>query len=105
MKRGRQEDAHEFLRYSIDSLQKSATAILGPKPDPKIAETSWVHKLFGGKLRSRVTCKRCHHPSDTFDSCLDLSLDLTNAKTIDQALSNFVKPERLDGEDKYKCEK
>ena len=47
MRRGRQEDSHEFLRYAIDALQKSCLAGYPPKIDPKIAETTWVRKLFG----------------------------------------------------------
>ncbi|EGO27655.1 hypothetical protein SERLADRAFT_461488, partial [Serpula lacrymans var. lacrymans S7.9] len=61
MKRGRQEDSHEFLRYAIDALQKSCLAGYPPKLDPKVAETTWVHRIFGGHLRSRVTCRECQH--------------------------------------------
>lgn len=30
MRKGRQEDAHEFLRYAIDALQKSCLAGMSP---------------------------------------------------------------------------
>jgi hypothetical protein len=33
MRRGRQEDAHEFLRYAIDALQKSCLAGFPPYVD------------------------------------------------------------------------
>ncbi|KAG8960381.1 hypothetical protein FRC03_006578 [Tulasnella sp. 419] len=105
LRRGRQEDAHEFLRYTIDALQKSCLVGLPKKLNPKIAETTWVHQIFGGKLRSRVTCKKCQYNSDTFDSYLDLSLELLGSKTVEQALASFVKPEILGEEHKYKCEK
>lgn len=72
-----------------------------------LAETTWVHKIFGGRTRSRVTCESCGHNSDTFEACLDLSLDLANSRRVEQALANFVKLEKLAGEgkDRYKCEK
>ena len=105
MRRGRQEDSHEFLRYAIDALQKSCLAGYPPKIDPKIAETTWVHKLFGGRLRSRVSCRSCGHNSDTFDRVLDLSLDIYNVDSLKKALRKFIAPDLLKGSDKYKCEK
>ncbi|KAI0346869.1 cysteine proteinase [Trametopsis cervina] len=105
MRKGRQEDSHEFLRYAIDALQKSCLAGHPPKIDHKLAETTWVHKIFGGRLRSRVSCLSCGHNSDTFDSILDLSIDIYNVQTIRDALRKFVAVDHLKGADKYKCEK
>ncbi|KAF4619502.1 hypothetical protein D9613_005272 [Agrocybe pediades] len=105
MRKGRQEDSHEFLRYAIDSLQKSCLTGHPPKLDTKIAETTWVHKLFGGRLRSRVTCKDCGHNSDTFDRILDLSLDISRCDSLKDALRKFIAIDYLKGADKYKCEK
>ncbi|THV08306.1 cysteine proteinase [Dendrothele bispora CBS 962.96] len=105
MRKGRQEDSHEFLRYAIDALQKACLVGLPSKIDPKLAETTWVHKIFGGRLRSRVTCGSCGHNSDTFDSILDLSIDVHNTTTLRDALRRFVAPDYLKGADKYKCEK
>ncbi|KAJ6539592.1 hypothetical protein B0H19DRAFT_1269897 [Mycena capillaripes] len=105
MRKGRQEDSHEFLRYAIDALQKSCLAGQPPKIDPVLAETTWVHKIFGGRLRSRVKCSECGHNSDTFDSILDLSLDIYNMTGVKAALRKFVQPDILKGADKYKCEK
>ncbi|EPQ59110.1 cysteine proteinase, partial [Gloeophyllum trabeum ATCC 11539] len=105
MRKGRQEDSHEYLRYAIDALQKSCLAGLPQKPDPKLAETTWVHKMFGGRLRSRVTCQECQHNSDTFDSILDLSIDINNCGGLKDALKRFVAVDYLKGQNKYKCEK
>lgn len=105
MRKGRQEDSHEFLRYAIDALQKSCLAGYPQKIDPKVAETTWVHKIFGGRLRSRVTCKECHHNSDTFDSMLDVSLDIYGSNSVRDAFRKFVAVDYLKGSDKYKCEK
>ena len=64
-----------------------------------------MHKIFGGKLRSRVTCDECHHNSDTFDSILDLSVDIHGVETLRDALRKFTAIDYLKGDDKYKCEK
>ncbi|KAK2466050.1 hypothetical protein APHAL10511_001692 [Amanita phalloides] len=105
MRKGRQEDSHEFLRYAIDALQKSCLAGYPPKLDPKLAETTWVHKIFGGRLRSRVTCHDCGYNSDTFDRILDLSLDILRSESVRDALHKFIAVDYLKGADKYKCEK
>ncbi|KAH9482542.1 Ubiquitin carboxyl-terminal hydrolase 36 [Psilocybe cubensis] len=105
LRKGRQEDSHEFLRYAIDALQRSCLAGLPPKIDPKLAETTWVHKIFGGRLRSRVTCRSCGYNSDTFDRILDLSLDIFRCDSLKDALRKFIAIDYLKGSDKYKCEK
>ncbi|KAF9443321.1 cysteine proteinase [Macrolepiota fuliginosa MF-IS2] len=105
MRRGRQEDAHEFLRYAIDAMQKAYLHGVPSKLEPKLADTTWIHKIFGGKLRSRVSCQGCGHNSDTFDRILDLSLDIIKADSLKEALKSFISPDYLKGADKYKCEK
>jgi ubiquitin carboxyl-terminal hydrolase 36/42 len=86
-------------------LQKSCLAGLGNKVDSKLAETSWVHRVFGGQLRSRVKCRNCGHPSDTFDSILDLSIDVNGVHSVKESLHKFVKLDVLKGADRYKCDK
>ena len=63
-----------------------------------------MHKIFGGRLRSRVTCSVCGHNSDTYDSILDLSLDIHRTSSLKDALKSFVAPDYLNGSDKYKCD-
>ena len=62
--------------------------------------------MFSGRLRSRVSCPACRHNSDTFDPCLDLSLDIRHAKSVNEALDVFTKAEELSGSgrDRYRCE-
>ncbi|KAI0772129.1 cysteine proteinase [Trametes elegans] len=105
MRRGRQEDSHEFLRYFVDALQRASLAGHPGKVDPKIAEKTWVYKIFGGLLRSRVTCLSCGHNSDTYDRMLDLSVDIAGVSTLKDAMRKFVAVDHLRGADKYKCEK
>ncbi|KAI5454824.1 hypothetical protein NCC49_002107 [Naganishia albida] len=100
MKQFRQEDAHEFFRYGIDLLHNEALKIA------KATETSWIHKVWGGRLRSRINCHECGNNSDTYDAFLDLSLDLDRStESVKEALAKFVQKDQLSGKNKYKCEK
>ncbi|GAA5911328.1 hypothetical protein JCM6882_002349 [Rhodosporidiobolus microsporus] len=102
---GRQEDAHEFLRFCIDAMQASSLFGKGKLP-PAQQHQSPLHQIFGGRLRSRVHCESCGHNSDTYDHMLDLSLDINGrTDTLRDALGNLVKVDRLTGGNKYKCEK
>ncbi|XP_051925583.1 ubiquitin carboxyl-terminal hydrolase 42 isoform X2 [Hippocampus zosterae] len=100
---GSQEDAHEFLRYTVDAMQKSC--LPGTKLDRQTQATSFIHQVFGGYLRSRVKCLNCKAVSDTFDPFLDITLEIKMAPSVSKALEQFVKPEQLDGENAYKCSK
>ncbi|KAF6020803.1 USP42 [Bugula neritina] len=100
---GRQEDAHEFLRYVVDSMQKSCLSGLNGL-DKYSKETTLVHRIFGGYLRSQVMCMQCRHASNTFDPFLDISVEVKESSNLENALSKFVTPETLDVENAYKCE-
>ncbi|TKS90028.1 Ubiquitin carboxyl-terminal hydrolase 42 [Collichthys lucidus] len=100
---GSQEDAHEFLRYTVDAMQKSC--LPGSKLDRQTQATTFIHQVFGGYLRSRVKCLNCKAVSDTFDPFLDITLEIKTAPSVSKALEQFVKPEQLDGENAYKCTK
>ncbi|KAG9278413.1 ubiquitin carboxyl-terminal hydrolase 17-like protein 13 [Astyanax mexicanus] len=93
---GQQEDAHEFLRYTVRALQQSYPAgkMLG-------RETNLINQIFEGCMRSRLKCLNCKSDSDTFEPYMDVALDITGAKDLNESLQRFVKPEQLS--DGYKC--
>ncbi|KAL9938946.1 hypothetical protein V8E36_001759 [Tilletia maclaganii] len=116
---GRQEDAHEFLRFLLEGMQR-VCLMRNPnklKPSHPLTSTTFVHKIFGGRLRSRVHCLNCGHDSDTFDPFLDLSLDIRSGnpvggfgnavflESVNASLGAFTRVEKLDGKNKYRCEK
>ena len=108
---GRQEDAHEALRLTLEALQHSSlrgqgcpTYGPGAAPGPH-RERTVVECVFGGELMSRVTCHACRAESDTRDSFEDLSLELVaGVNSVEAALRVFTKDETLDGADKYRCD-
>uniref|UniRef100_A0A7N6B2E1 ubiquitinyl hydrolase 1 n=1 Tax=Anabas testudineus TaxID=64144 RepID=A0A7N6B2E1_ANATE len=101
---GSQEDAHEFLRYTIDAMQKACLNGYS-KLDRQTQATTLVHQIFGGYLRSRVKCSICKSVSDTYDPYLDIAVEIRQAANIVRALELFVKPDVLSGENAYMCAK
>lgn len=102
---GRQEDAHEFIRYSVDAMQKACLFGYPSKMDVHIKATTVIHQIFGGYLRSRVKCRQCKSVSDTYDPFLDLSLDINKqgCNDLQRCLEMFVRIEVLQGDNAYKC--
>ncbi|KAF9161204.1 Ubiquitin carboxyl-terminal hydrolase 36 [Mortierella sp. AD011] len=102
---GRQEDSHEFTRYLIDALQKSCLVGYDSKLDDRIKETTAIHQMFGGYFQSQVKCMRCGYESNTFETYLDVSLDIRGAESVQKAFRDFTKPEILSKSNQYKCDK
>nr|DBA27516.1 TPA: hypothetical protein GDO54_007999 [Pyxicephalus adspersus] len=101
---GSQEDAHEFLRYTIDAMQKACLNGYA-KLDRQSQATTLVHQIFGGYLRSRVKCSVCKSVSDTFDPFLDMALEIRQSANIVRALELFIKSDVLSGDNAYMCGK
>ncbi|XP_053911788.1 ubiquitin carboxyl-terminal hydrolase 36-like [Cuculus canorus] len=101
---GRQEDAHEFLSFTINAMQRACLDGC-TELDQQSQTTTLVHQIFGGFLRSRVMCKACNWPSDTYEPFLDLAVEIEEAESIEQALKLFVRPEMLCEENAYMCDK
>ncbi|XP_075511756.1 LOW QUALITY PROTEIN: ubiquitin carboxyl-terminal hydrolase 17-like [Primulina tabacum] len=102
---GREEDAHEFLRYAIDAMQyvhlKEARF---NKPNSSDEETTLVGLTFGGYLRSKIECMRCGGKSEQHERIMDLSVEIGgDIGTVQEALHQFTRSEILDGENKYHC--
>ncbi|KFQ13271.1 Ubiquitin carboxyl-terminal hydrolase 42, partial [Leptosomus discolor] len=99
---GQQEDAHEFFLYTVNAMQ---TACLRGRSnlDASSQSTTAIHQIFWGFLRSRVTCLSCRAVSDSYEAFLDVPLDIRAASSVTAALKGFVEPERLDGQNRFKC--
>ncbi|XP_024980503.1 ubiquitin carboxyl-terminal hydrolase 15-like isoform X2 [Cynara cardunculus var. scolymus] len=103
---GSQEDAHEFLRVLITSMQSICLESLGGEDvvAPKLQETTFIQHTFGGQLRSKVKCLRCHHESDRYENIMDLNLEIYGwVESLEDALTQFTSVEDLDGENMYRC--
>ncbi|XP_068654109.1 ubiquitin carboxyl-terminal hydrolase 25-like [Aristolochia californica] len=110
---GKQEDAHEFLRYVIDACHNTCVKLFkesfrhqrnGAAADLLCHDTV-VKQIFGGALQSQVKCLSCGAESNRTDDIMDISLDVFQSTSLREALRRFFQPEVLDGSNKYKCEK
>ncbi|VVA31924.1 Hypothetical predicted protein [Prunus dulcis] len=116
---GRQEDAHEFLRYVIDAchntclrlkkLRRTASSngngnVANGIGNGTTTTSTVVKEIFGGALQSQVKCLSCGTESNKVDEIMDISLDVFHSNSVKDALQRFFQPELLDGQNKYKCE-
>ncbi|KAH1237523.1 Ubiquitin carboxyl-terminal hydrolase 25 [Glycine max] len=109
---GRQEDAHEFLRYVIDACHNTCLRL--KKLRRKGAEANGggdeaggstvVKEIFGGALQSQVKCLCCGYESNKVDEIMDISLDVFHSNSLKDSMQKFFQPEVLDGNNKYKCD-
>ncbi|XP_010484359.1 PREDICTED: ubiquitin carboxyl-terminal hydrolase 17-like isoform X1 [Camelina sativa] len=100
---GKEEDAHEFLRCAVDTMQsvflKEADAA-----GPFAEETTLVGLTFGGYLHSKIKCMKCLHKSERSELMMDLTVEIDgDIGSLEEALAQFTAYEVLDGENRYFC--
>jgi ubiquitin carboxyl-terminal hydrolase 36/42 len=61
--------------------------------------------MFGGWLRSQVTCSICKYQSIKLETFLDLNLEIQGIETLTDALVKFTEVEYLTGPNQYKCKR
>ncbi|XP_010523321.1 PREDICTED: ubiquitin carboxyl-terminal hydrolase 17 [Tarenaya hassleriana] len=100
---GRQEDAHEFLRCAVDTMQsvflKEADAA-----NQFAEDTTLIGLTFGGYLHSKIKCMHCRHKSERSELMMDLTVEIEgDIGSLEEALTQFTAYEVLDGNNRYYC--
>ncbi|KAH6783617.1 ubiquitin-specific protease 19 [Perilla frutescens var. hirtella] len=104
---GKQEDAHEFMRFAIDTMQSVCLDEFGGEKvvHPSYQETTLIQHIFGGRLRSQVICAECNNVSNQFENMMDLTVEIHgDAGSMEECLDQFTAEERLHGDNMYKCD-
>lgn len=65
-----QQDAHELVRFLLDRVEQEERRVIGP------SASSSVQGVFGGSLRSEVSCLTCQRKTVKNDPFLDVSLEI-----------------------------
>ncbi|CAA2989381.1 ubiquitin carboxyl-terminal hydrolase 17 isoform X1 [Olea europaea subsp. europaea] len=100
---GREEDAHEFLRYAVDAMQSICLEEAGVT-GPLAEDSTLVGLTFGGYLRSKIKCMKCSGRFEQYDRLMDLTVEIDgDIDSLEEALAQFTASETLGGDDKYKC--
>lgn len=100
-----QHDVQELCRVLFDAIEQSF-AIAGQQ-----CSTLVLQDLYRGQLVSYVRCELCGFESASVDAYLDLSLPIKNNPSdprlctsncsLEMALENYLRPERLEGDNQY----
>ncbi|KAG5030882.1 hypothetical protein AAZX31_06G054500 [Glycine max] len=104
---GRQEDAHEFIRFAIDAMQSVCLDEFGGEKvvPPKHQETTLIQHIFGGHLQSEVICTECEKNSNQYENMMDLNVEIHgDAASLEECLDQFTAKEWLHGDNMYKCD-
>ncbi|KAK6158728.1 hypothetical protein DH2020_006042 [Rehmannia glutinosa] len=104
---GKQEDAHEFMRFAIDTMQSVCLDEFGGEKavHHSYQETTLIQHIFGGRLRSQVICAECNNISNQFENMMDLTVEIHgDAGSLEECLDQFTAKEWLHGDNMYKCD-
>ncbi|KAH3745191.1 kinesin family member 10 [Pelomyxa schiedti] len=92
-----QIDADEFFVTLLDRLDSQL------KPLP--THSHFISQIFGGVLRSQIISRSCPHVFDREEDFYSLSVDITGAHTLHEALSSMTSGEVLTGDNMFWCPK
>lgn len=65
-----------------------------------------VNHAFLGYLCNQTLCQVCGHASKVFESCMSLPLELPDGiHSLEDALAAYMRQEKLDGDNQYRCDR
>lgn len=89
---GIQQDAHEFMKLLLTSLDKPYMNHLG------------ITELFSGSSANFIQCHHCQQVSKKIDMFEGLDIGITRASALSVALEDYFSMEILQGDNAFACE-
>jgi len=93
-----QQDAQEFSKLFVSLLEDSLAH------QKQVSVRTMIQKQFRGEYAYVTTCQTCLKESVRPSHFYELDLALAGNKTIADCLADFLKVERMTGDEKYFCE-
>ena len=94
----RQQDAQEFFNIILDNIEGHLKGT---------ANENLLKEIIGGEICNEVKSLEEGHEyiSQTMEPFFSVQLDIKNRKSIQEALDFYIKPDILEGDNKYYCDK
>ena len=104
IKRNVQQDLQEFGKLLLSTLEKTL-AKRSSSISPRAKRVPFVPTMFQGESANVTQCRTCGHVSRRASKFYELQVQVKSMRTVEEALSHFIRSESLDGQNQYLCAK
>ncbi|XP_068450726.1 ubiquitin carboxyl-terminal hydrolase 48 isoform X2 [Clinocottus analis] len=95
---GQQQDAQEFSKLFLSLLEDT----LSKQKDPDLQNV--IQRQFCGQFSYVTVCNECGRSSALPSRFYELELNIQGNKNLTECVTEFLKEEKLDGDNRYFCE-
>ncbi|KAI2659049.1 Ubiquitin carboxyl-terminal hydrolase 48 [Labeo rohita] len=95
---GQQQDAQEFSKLFLSLLEDT----LSKQKDPNLQNV--IQQQFCGQFSYVTVCNKCGRESPLPSRFYELELNIQGHKNLTECVTEFLKEEKLDGDNRYYCE-
>lgn len=95
---GQQQDAQEFSKLFLSLLEDT----LSKQKDPNLQNV--IQQQFCGQFSYVTVCNQCGRSSALPSRFYELELNIQGHKNLTECVTEFLKEEKLDGDNRYFCE-
>ncbi|KAM9759170.1 ubiquitin carboxyl-terminal hydrolase 48 isoform 2-T3 [Menidia menidia] len=95
---GQQQDAQEFSKLFLSLLEDT----LSKQKNPTLQNV--IQHQFCGQFSYVTVCNQCGRSSALSSRFYELELNIQGHKSLAECVTEFLKEEKLDGENRYFCE-
>nr|XP_060614752.1 ubiquitin carboxyl-terminal hydrolase 48-like [Anolis sagrei ordinatus] len=95
---GQQQDAQEFSKLFMSLLEDT----LSSQKNPEVRDI--VQKQFCGEYAYVTVCNQCGRESKLISKFYELELNIQGHKQLSDCITEFLKEEKLEGDNRYFCE-